>query len=101
MTTAGGNLPRFLPTLTEVVQAAPGASAPVTPASQLDLLVGEVMQRVRALVEDRLTEELDTVLGDQLEQKLQNLHLRLWSEIETDVRAAVVEAAARRSQSPS
>ncbi len=101
MTAADLNLPRFLPTLTEVVQTGPGLPAPAAPASELDAIVVDVMQRVQTLVEGRLAEELNAVLGDQIEQKLQDLRLRFWREIQTDVQAAVLEAIAQRSQSPS
>jgi len=101
MTTAPRNLPRFLPTLTEVVRTAASVQPAAVPASELDLIATDVMQRMRGLIEQRLAQEIDDVLKGGLEEQLQTLRLRLWQEIETDVREAVVEAITRRAPAQS
>jgi hypothetical protein len=56
--------PRFVPTLTEVVQSGP---APLTPAGGLsqDQLAQRVLQRVDLALDRRLREEIATVVLEQ------------------------------------
>ena len=85
--------PRYVPTLTEVVQppAAPG-SAPAGPAEAAALaqeeVVRRVLQRVDAILERRLRERVAAVVMEQT----QALAPLLRDEIEASVRQAVAEA---------
>lgn len=82
--------PRFVPTLTEVVQpaAAPDAGAPVLPPIAQEELVQRVLQRVDATLEGRLRETLAAAIVEQTRA----LAPILQAEVEALVRQAVAEA---------
>jgi hypothetical protein len=92
--------PRFVPTLTEVVEpaatqaadapAAPVAPAPVVVAELEEAIVHRVMQRVDLSLERRLREAVAAVVLEQT----QHLGPRLRIEIEAVVRDCVAEALA-------
>ena len=73
MSTPPGNVPRFVPTLTEVVQAPPPAAHDI----------------VRAL-----TQELGVLLERRLREETARLHDSLRTEIELRVQQAVAQALA-------
>lgn len=89
--------PRFVPTLTDVVQAgqpgqpqAPGASAFAAPAQE-EQMVQRVMQRVDMMLERRLRE----AVGQLILAQTQALGPRLREEIEGVVRESVRQAMAQ------
>ena len=89
------NLPRFLPTLTEVVFP-PGSSAgsePLEPGPQD--ITASVMQRVDKVMERRLR-ETTALTHTLLTEQLENLCSSLRQELETVVREAVAAAVASR-----
>ena len=92
MTQPPRNLPRFLPTLTEVVDPStlPAPSVAATP--DLEDAVWFVMQRVDMLIERRVREETDAMLSTLVSQHLQALGERLRLELEGVVRLAVADA---------
>ena len=85
--------PRFVPTLTEVVQSGP---VPLPPAGGLsqDQLAQRVLQRVDLALDRRLREEIATVVLEQTSALLPVLRARL----ETVVREVVAEAVAEEMQ---
>ncbi len=91
------NLPRFLPTLTEVVQ--PEELTKMVEPEVLDLegTVLSVMQRMEPMIERRLREETDALLRNMVAEQLPVLNSRLRQELETIVRQAVSEAMTSRS----
>ena len=86
------NLPRFLPTLTEVVDPSTLAVPDVPSTPDLEDAVWFVMQRVDLLIERRLREEADAMLSTLVAQQLQTLGERLRLELEGVVRLAVADA---------
>lgn len=92
MSTPPRNLPRFLPTLTEVVQPSvlAGASAPPTPDHEE--IVQSVMQRVDLVLERRLSEEVDAMVRTLVAEQLTTLRTGLYEELEVVVRQAVSNA---------
>lgn len=86
------NLPRFLPTLTEVVppSALPSASLPSTP--DIEEIVQSVLQQVAVASERRLREETEAMLRTLVAQQLPVLQARLRHELEAVVRQAVSQA---------
>ncbi len=82
--------PRVVPTLTEVVHAAPAAAAAVDPLVLSEQLVQRVMQRVGDGLEQRVRE---LVLQVALEQT-RDLAPRLHDELESLVRSLVGDALA-------
>ena len=95
MSTPTRNLPRFIPTLTEVVQ--PRAVAPraeVSASPGLEDTVWFVMQRVDMVIERRVREETESMLRTVVNEQIQTLTVRLRQELEGVVRQAVSDALA-------
>jgi hypothetical protein len=85
--------PRYVPTLTEVVQSGPVPLAP-TPALSQEQLAQRVLQRVDLVLERRLREAIAGVVLEQTSALVPLLRERL----ETVVREAVAEAVAEEMQ---
>lgn len=94
MNTPPRNLPRFLPTLTEVVQPGALAHAEIPASPDLEDTVWFVMQRVDLVMERRLREETETMLRAVVAEHVQSLSIRLRQELETVVRQAISDALA-------
>ncbi|RUP23767.1 MAG: hypothetical protein EKK45_28210 [Curvibacter sp.] len=90
--------PRFVPTLTEVVQVtAPAAPTPAFDALAFEeQLVHRVMQRVDALLEQRVQQAVAHVI----EEQTRSLLPRLREELDSVVRGSVSEALAQELASP-
>ncbi|MEI8168826.1 MAG: hypothetical protein WCG50_04060 [Rhodoferax sp.] len=97
MTTSPRNLPRFLPTLTEVVQPGAAKKEEVAATPDLENTVWFVMQRVDMVIERRLREETETMLRTVVNDQVQTLTTRLRQELEVVVRQAVSEALASKA----
>jgi hypothetical protein len=97
MSTTPRNLPRFLPTLTEVVHPDELVRMAVPAMSGLEETVLSVMQRVDLVIERRLREETDAILRNVVTEQLQSLSTRLRQELEIVVRQAVSEAITSQS----
>jgi hypothetical protein len=91
------NLPRFLPTLTEVVQpgevaAVSAESLPLSPAASAmpaaDELVERVMQRLAPTLEIRLR----AVVTSLVQEQISALEPYLWQEVDQALRQTVVAA---------
>jgi len=95
MSTTPRNLPRFLPTLTEVVDPSSlhrHAVAPVTvTAPELDEIVQTVQKQVAVVLERRMAEEIDVLVHTLMTEQLQTMSARLHEELETVVRQVVSE----------
>lgn len=98
MSTPPRNLPRFLPTLTEVVHPSSLAKTSAPSMPDLDEIVQTVMQRVEGVFERRLSEEIDAMVRRVVTEQRETLRLRLWQELEIEVWQAVSEAMASRSE---
>lgn len=97
MSTQPRNLPRYLPTLTEIVQPYAVAPRPDVSASPgLEDTVWFVMQRVDMVIERRVREETETMLRTVVNEQIQSLTVRLRQELEGVVRQAVSEALANK-----
>jgi hypothetical protein len=90
----GRTPPRYVPTLTEVVQSGLAPLAPATPAVSADQLAQRVLQRVDLSLERRLREEIATVVLEQTAALVPLLRERL----EAVVREVVAEALADEMQ---
>ena len=86
--------PRFVPTLTEVVQSGPVPLAPAAPQVSQEQLALRVLQRVDLALDRRLREDSATVILEQTSALLPLLRERL----ETVVREVVAEAVAEEMQ---
>ncbi len=94
---ASRNPPRFVPTLTEVVQSAePQAGAAASAMLLEEQLVHRIMQRVELTLERRLREAIATTVL----QQTQMLGPLLREEIELAVRESVEQALAEELTAP-
>lgn len=98
MSTTPHKLPRFIPTLTEVVLASslPDVSTPAS--TNTEELVQSVMQQMKALLERRISEEIETLVRIQVEEQMQRWHVRLHQELMSVVPQAVADALAFQSE---
>ncbi|MES2878315.1 MAG: hypothetical protein V4713_07815 [Pseudomonadota bacterium] len=92
MSTTPKNLPRFLPTLTEVVHPSSLTRATVVAMPDIEDTVWFVMQRVNQVIEHRLREEADAMLRTVVAEQFKTLGINLRQELEIVVRQAVSEA---------
>ncbi|WP_114970355.1 hypothetical protein [Rhodoferax ferrireducens] len=97
MNTIPRNLPRFLPTLTEVVHPDELVRMAVPALPGVDETVSLVMQRVEPVIERRLREEADVMLRNMVAEQLQRLSAGLRQELEIVVRQAVSEVMTSQS----
>ncbi len=82
------NLPRYVPTLTEIVDPSSLPTAPASSSPALEEIAQSVMQRVDQVLDRRLREEGDAML--------RSLRLHLREELTLVVQDAVAEAVASR-----
>ena len=93
MATQGRNVPRFLPTLTEIVHP-PAGAAPV-PAAALPLVDADaILERVRTDVDLVLQTHLEATVANAMLDQVAVIVARIREEIEPMVRQAVAEAVA-------
>jgi hypothetical protein len=91
MSTPPRNLPRFLPTLTEVVHPSSLSRPSVAAAPDIDETVQAVLKQVHVVLERRLSEEINVLLQTLMAEQRQTLSARLHEELEIVVRQAVSE----------
>jgi hypothetical protein len=92
MSTPPRNLPRFLPTLTQVVQQLDAEPALETQSPPLDTeqMIHRVLQRVDLALEPMLREAIGPMVVDQITA----MATRMRPEVEAVVRQAVADALA-------
>jgi hypothetical protein len=84
--------PRFVPTLTEVVD--PLALNPTAgkPDADVETLIAEIWQQVQPMLALRLQQESEQWLRATLAQHLRDINARVQSDMESLVRQAVMDA---------
>lgn len=92
MNTTPRNLPRFIPTLTEVVLASSLSNVSVPESTNAEKIVQSVMHQMNLVLERRIREEVETLVRIQVEEQLQILHARLHKELMNVVPQAVTDA---------
>lgn len=89
------HVPRFIPTLTEVVDPASISAAPTSTSPDTQTLLEQVQRELCSELDRRLQQEFEQfqrgVLGEQLEAMRQ----RLWRDMDEMVRQAVADALSR------
>lgn len=88
--------PRFLPTLTEVVQPPNPPEQPSQAPIDTDAMVAKVMQAVAPHIENQLRE----LVSDLVQEQLRELSPRIQHDLEQMVRAAVEGAVAEMPEPP-
>jgi len=93
--------PRFVPTLTEVVQgtAGPEVQAGFGNAPQADAMQREMVQRILMRVDVTLERRLREAVGRLVLEQIQNLTPMLREQIEITVAETVLQALAQEEQS--
>lgn len=92
------NLPRYVPTLTEIVDPASLRATPTSSSLELAEIAQFVMQRVDQSLDRRLREDGDAMLRNWVAEQLGTLRLHLREELALVVRDAVAEAIALRDE---
>lgn len=83
-------LPRFVPTLTEVVR--PGAARTVQPSIDRERLIEQVLQAVKPRLEQQLRQSLGPLIDEHIRKASPQWH----SDIESTVESAVARLLAHR-----
>ncbi len=94
MSTPPRNLPRFVPTLTEVVDPATLHMFAVKSKPDVEALIERVKQQIQPIFERRLQEEADRLVRLMLAKQLTDISNRLRDEMEMFVRQAVIDVMA-------
>lgn len=92
MNTAPRNLPRFLPTLSEVVHPSALTVAQRSVVSESEILSQTVLQQVELTLESRLFAETKAMVNSVVAEQMQILRANLRQELEVLVQRAVVDA---------
>lgn len=90
------NLPRYVPTLTQIVDPSSLQRTPTSSSPELAEITQFVMQRVDQVLDRRLKEEGDAMLRHWVTGQLGTLRMHLREELALVVRAAVAEVIASR-----
>ncbi len=90
--------PRFVPTLTEVVDPRASGPAAMEPGVDLDALIASICQQVQPALARKLQQESEQWLRAALAQHLRDTTARLQSDLESMVRQAVITALKGQNQ---
>ena len=98
MTVPNRPLPRFIPTLTEVVDPASLNSTARQTKPDVEALISRVQQQVQPIFERRLQDEFERLVRTLVARQWDDISGKLQAEMDMFVRQAVVDALA--SQKP-
>lgn len=85
-------LPRFVPTLTEVVDPASLTSIAIKSKPDIEAMIDRVQRQVRPIFERRLEEEFDRMVRAMVARQWADISTRLQDEMDMFVRQAVIDA---------
>ena len=91
--------PRFVPTLTEVVDPASLNRLAPNPQPDVQAVIGLVQRQIQPIFERRLQVELDRLVRTMVAKQWSDLSARLQDEMDMFVRQAVLDALNEQSQS--
>jgi hypothetical protein len=92
MNTPPRNLPRFVPTLTEVVDPATLTSVATRTKPDVESMIDMVKRQVQPIFERRLQEEIDRLVRTMVARQVSDVSARLQDEMDMFVRQAVIDA---------
>ena len=92
MTSPTRQLPRFIPTLTEVVDPASLNSTARQSKPDVEILIDQVLSQVQPIFERRLQEEFERLVRAQVAKQWGELSAKLQLEMDMFVRQAVLDA---------
>ena len=94
MTAPNRPLPRFIPTLTEVVDPASLNSTARQTKPDVEALISRVQQQVQPIFERRLQDEFERLVRTLVARQWDDISGKLQAEMDMFVRQAVVDALA-------
>ncbi len=86
------NLPRFIPTLTEVVDPASLTGTAFVARPDVEAVIALVRQQIQPIFERRLQEEFDRLVRATVARQWADISARLQDEMDMFVRQAVIDA---------
>jgi hypothetical protein len=89
--------PRFVPTLTEVVDPASLSRMAPNPQPDMQAVIDLVQRQIQPIFERRLQEELDRLMRTMVAKQWSDLIARLQDEMDMFVRQAVADAVSEQS----
>ncbi len=92
MNSASRNLPRFIPTLTEVVDPASLTGTAFASKPDVEAVIALVRQQIQPIFERRLQEEFDRLVRATVVRQWADISSRLQDEMDMFVRQAVIDA---------
>jgi len=98
MSTTPRQLPRFIPTLTEIVDPASFTQTNTNAPPDVEAMVNLVQSQLKPIFERRLQEEMDRLVRAQVAKQWAEVGSRLRGEMETFVKQAVIDAFAAHRQ---
>ena len=101
MNTPPRNLPRFVPTLTEVVDPATLTSVAIRTKPDVESMIDMVKRQVQPIFERRLQEEIDRLVRTMVARQVSDVSARLQDEMDMFVRQAVIDALDNQNSSKS
>jgi len=101
MTAPARRPPRFVPTLTEVIETPAFNQTAARPVIDEEALVATILQQIQPMAADWMQKESELWLRATLAQQLREFNTRLQAELETRVRQAVREAMTPQNRSNS
>jgi len=85
-------LPRFIPTLTEVVDPSSLNSTARQTKPDVEALIEQVQQQIQPIFERRLQEEFERVVRMQLARQWSDISTKMQAEMDMFVRQAVIDS---------
>lgn len=92
MSSPSKNLPRFIPTLTEVVDPASLTGTAFVSKPDVEAVIALVRQQIQPIFERRLQEEFDRLVRATVARQWADISTRLQDEMDMFVRQAVIDA---------
>jgi len=92
VTTPSRPLPRFIPTLTEVVDPASLNSTARLAKPEVETLIDQVQRQVQPIFERRLQEEFERLVRSLVAKQWDDVRARLQNEMDMMVRQSVLDA---------
>ncbi len=86
------NLPRFIPTLTEVVDPASLTGTAFVARPDVEAVIALVRQQIQPIFERRLQDEFDRLVRATVTRQWADISARLQDEMDMFVRQAVIDA---------
>jgi hypothetical protein len=92
VTTPSRSLPRFIPTLTEVVDPASLNSTARQAKPDVEALIDQVQRQVQPIFERRLQDEFERLVRSLVTRQWDDVRTKLQAEMDMFVRQAVLDA---------